>query len=154
MTLESKFVDISLDDPAISLKEWNMGYGDLLAAGLFDEEAIDYSGKHRYQIILAVHGDRPIKYVEDMGPEGIFPNPTPFVVLGGARIDNRFEVMHTVEQVREMADQLRRQPINGLEVPVTDLVQRYIDETENYWAATVGRSTFGLGGSTIRGLYL
>ena len=50
MTLESKYVDVDLSDPCISLKEWNMGYGDLLAAGLFDEEAIDYGGKHRYQI--------------------------------------------------------------------------------------------------------
>ena len=131
-----------------------MGYGDLLAAGLFDEEAIDYSGKHRYQIILAVHGDQPVKYVEDMGPEGHYPNPTPIMVLGGARIGNRFECYHTVEEVRDMADQLRAQPQDGLEIPVTDLVQRYIDETENSWAAAVGRSTFGPGGSTIRGLYL
>ncbi len=152
--LESKYVDISLDDPCISLKEWNMGYGDLLAAGLFDEEAIDYSGKHRYQIILAVHGARPVKYVEDMGPEGNYPNPSPFIVLAGARVGNRFDCLHTVEWARETADELRRQPMDGIEVPVTDLVQRYIDETENSWAAAVGRSTFGPGGSTIRGLYL
>ena len=152
--LESKFIEITLDDPCISLKEMNLGYGDLLAQGIFDEEFIDYGGKHRYQIILVVRNDQPAMYVEDMGPEWLYQNSTPILILGGARIDDRFEIMHTVEEVREMADELRRQPYNPTGVGPVDLVQRYIDETENSWAAAVGRSTFGPGGTTIRGLTL
>lgn len=135
-TLESVALDVSFDEMAISLKE-------------LIEMAPDSSGFRRYQTIRVVRNDRDATYTRDMGPVSEY-SAYELVIPGGVRVGDKFEMLHTVGELIDIADLLRNQPKEEWDGP-SDMLGTYADERENMSLQRNGHSTFGPGGSTVRG---
>lgn len=110
-------IEVSLDEPAFSLVERN-----LLSP--------DSRSLRRYQIILVVRGDRLAEYREDMGPAESFAADE-LGVTGGVIQEGtgRCEIVHTVGEVREIADMLRDGRLS-IEVEPAPLWPRFFDELD------------------------
>lgn len=108
---------------------------------------------NRYQLIVVWRLDHLAEYWEDLGQREKFIIG-PFQIPGGVQDDvtGRFESLHTVRELREQADLLRIGMIPPAEIePKTDLAQRWWDKNEDRLLRKTGQSTFGPGGTVIRG---
>uniref|UniRef100_A0A6M3KCY5 Uncharacterized protein n=1 Tax=viral metagenome TaxID=1070528 RepID=A0A6M3KCY5_9ZZZZ len=90
---------ISEEEPCLGLFEMNL-------------QTPDYSGFHRYQIIYVMRGDAPAEYREDMGKESLWKGAEQIRIPGGAMEDGKYYVEETVGTLRQMASQLRVNPID------------------------------------------
>ena len=86
---------------------------DELCLGLFEmnEQAPDYSGFRRYQIIFVMRNDKPAEFRIDLGPEKAFRRDQ-FRIPGGVINDqtHKIEILHTVGELREIAEWIREAP--------------------------------------------
>lgn len=110
-------LSVNQDEPCLLLAELNL-------------PTPDNRGRHRYQIAVVVRNDRPAEFRTDMGPE------TPeeeFRVVGCVETGTgRIDVLHTVAELRDIADNLRERRSGWTrQIEPRDLVQgyhRYVDE--------------------------
>lgn len=72
-------------------------------------KAPDHKSRRRYQLITVVRDDKPAEFKLDMGLSRKY-KADQFQILGGAWIGQRFEIMHTVAEMRGMAESIRNQP--------------------------------------------
>lgn len=86
-------------------------------------------GLRRYQIAVVVRDDRPAEFRVDLGP---VTTEEEFRVLGAVEVGHgRVEVLHTVEELREIAEYLRERRSGWTtQIEPTDLVNGYHDYTE------------------------
>jgi len=80
---------VSLDEKALGLYEMNM-------------QSPDYSGFHRYQIILVTRGEKPAEYRRDLG------KVQKKWKRDQLRIPSYNE--HTVGELQDMAEEMRNEP--------------------------------------------
>ena len=107
---------IRRDEPCLLLAELNLNApGD--------------RGRHRYQILIVVRDDRPAEFRIDLGPE---TEDEEFRVMGCVEQPKHVEVLHTVEQLQEIADYLRERRSGWTKQiePPMDLVTGYYDHME------------------------
>ena len=111
--LISAAVEIHLDEPAFNLTEVNL-------------QAPDNSGWRRYQIISVVRGERMAEYREDLGAKEDFTADA-FRIPGGVwdAATRRMEVLHSVGELREIAEFVRLGPTVRPEIQPRDLVGEY-----------------------------
>ena len=116
--LISATVDVHLDEPAFNLTEVNL-------------QAPDNSGWRRYQIIFVVRGERMAEYREDLGPKESFTADS-FRIPGGVwdASTRRMEVLHSVGELREIAEYVRLGPTVRPEIKPRDLVGEYQDHMD------------------------
>lgn len=69
-------------------------------------------GFHRYQIVLVMRNDKPTEYRMDMGLAKKYKGIDQLRIPGGARdgVTGRFYIEHTVNELREIANQVRNNP--------------------------------------------
>lgn len=89
---------ISEDEPCLGLFEMN-------------EQAPDYSGFRRYQIIYVVRHDRIAEFRIDLGAEKAFRRDQ-FNIPGGVinTKTGKMDILHTVGELREIAEWIREKP--------------------------------------------
>ena len=116
--LISAAVEVHLDEPAFNLTEVNL-------------QAPDNSGWRRYQIISVVRGERMAEYREDLGPKEDFTADA-FRIPGGVwdAATRRMEVLHSVGELREIAEFVRLGPTVRPEIQTRDLVTEYHDHVD------------------------
>jgi hypothetical protein len=109
------------------------------------------SNLRRYQMIYVIRYDQPAKYRHDMGPYESFTSPE-FHLPGAVKDEQtgRVTIVHTVGELQDVANALREQPQEELK-PRRDLWQDYFTQLDHQEKLMTGLSTFGPGGSTIRG---
>ena len=108
-------IEVHLDEPAFNLTEVNL-------------QPPDNKGWRRFQIISVLRGDRLAEYREDLGPRDDF-TADPFRIPGGvwdASI-RRIEVVHSVGELREIAEAVRLGPTIRPDIPSRDLVGEFHD---------------------------
>jgi hypothetical protein len=97
--IDSKLIiaatQISEDEPCLGLSEMNL-------------QPPSSKGWRRYQIAYIMRSDKPVVRYVDLGPARKFKAPQ-FRIPGGVKDDvtGRFKILHTVGQLRDIADQLR-----------------------------------------------
>jgi|TARA_R110002020_G_scaffold420663_1_gene629813 hypothetical protein len=116
--LISAAIEVHLDEPAFNLVEMNL-------------QAPDNSGWHRYQIISVVRGQRLAEYREDLGAAKDFAADA-FRIPGGVwdASTRRMEVVHSVGELREVAEAVRLGPTVRPEITPRDLVSEYHDHVD------------------------
>ena len=153
MMLETATIAIRMDEPALSLWE-----GVLTAPA--------YRGRFRYQIIRVIRQDRPAEFRLKMRAEQP-EEPDGFYIAGGVvtRMNGqedlipldipyneirRIESLHTVGELRDMADWMRDAPSRLKQMEPRDMLSDLRTQNEDFvkWDRFV--STFGYGGQTIR----
>lgn len=152
--LETATIAITMDEPALSLWE-----GVLTAP--------DYRGRFRYQIIRVIRQDRPAEFRLNMGPDALWTGPDGFHIPGGDIVlmdgtmimipavipyekIRRITIVHTVGELRDMADIMRDAPSRLLQIEPRDMLSDLRTQNQDFlkWDRFV--STFGYGGQTIR----
>lgn len=124
--LESENVQLSYDEPALSLWE-----GDLVVDGR----------PCRMQKIRVIRGERIVEYRENLGPTWAFSADGVFIPASGITYKSgvqtimpeivelsevkKVEAWHTVGELRDMADQWRMRPGESLQREPSDLIQGY-----------------------------
>jgi hypothetical protein len=94
--LASATIEVSLDEPCFNLVEVNLMHPSGRAL-------------HRYLILSVVRGGRLAEYREDMGPAVRYGQQ--LRIPGGVFWDNgRFECLHTVGELLDIAEELRAHP--------------------------------------------
>ena len=123
--LISAAIEVHLDEPAFNLSEVNL-------------QAPDNSGWRRYQIIYVVRGERMAEYREDLGPKDNFAADS-FRIPGGVWDANtkRMEVLHSVGELREIAEYVRLGPTVKPHIEKRDLVHEYNDHMDKL--VTIGK---------------
>ena len=123
--LISAAIEVHLDEPAFNLSEVNL-------------QAPDNSGWRRYQIIYVVRGERMAEYREDLGPKDNFTADA-FRIPGGVwdASTNRMEVLHSVGELREIAEYVRLGPTVKPHIEKRDLVHEYNDHMDKL--VTIGK---------------
>ena len=123
--LISAAIEVHLDEPAFNLSEVNL-------------QAPDNSGWRRYQIIYAVRGERMAEYREDLGPKDNFTADA-FRIPGGVwdASTKRMEVLHSVGELREIAEYVRLGPTVKPEIQSCDLVHKYHEHMDKL--VTIGK---------------
>ena len=116
-------IEVHLDEPAFNLVE-------------LDLQAPDNSGWRRYQIISVVRGERLAEYREDLGPAKDF-SADAFRIPGGVwdAATRRMEVLHSVGELREVAEVVRLGPTVRPEIQPRDLVAEYHDHVDKFVTA-------------------
>ena len=111
-------IEVHLDEPAFNLVEMNL-------------QAPDSSGWRRYQIISVVRGQRLAEYREDLGAAKDFTADA-FRIPGGVwdAATRRMEVLHSVGELREVAEAIRLGPTVRPEITPRDLVSEYHDHVD------------------------
>ena len=114
--LISAAIEVHLDEPAFNLSEVNL-------------QAPDNSGWHRYQIISVVR---------DLGPKDTFTADS-FRIPGGVWDSNtrRIEVLHSVGELREIAEYVRLGPTVKPVIQNRDLVHDYNEHMDRL--VTIGK---------------
>ena len=122
--LISATVEVHLDEPAFNLTEVNL-------------QAPDNSGWRRYQIISVVRGERMAEYREDLGPKESFTADA-FRIPGGVwdASTRRMEILHSVGELREIAEYVRLGPTVRPDIQPRDLVGEYHDHVDKLVTAT------------------
>ena len=121
---------IRRDEPCFNLSELNQ-----LSSGL--NQAL-----HRFQVIIVVRDDRLAEYRVDLGPAGAFNRPE-FRIPGGVVVGHgRIEILHTVAELMEIADNLRNTPF-ALPFAPADLTKEYYDYLDELPRLRKAQSTFG-----------
>ena len=123
--LISAAIEVHLDEPAFNLSEVNL-------------QAPDNSGWRRYQIIYVVRGERMAEYREDLGPKDDFSADS-FRIPGGVWDANtkRMEVLHSVGELREIAEYVRLGPTVKPQIEKRDLVSEYNEHMDKL--VTIGK---------------
>mgnify|MGYP000005745595 FL=1 len=116
--LISAAIEVHLDEPAFNLVELNL-------------QSPDNSGWRRYQIISVVRGERLAEYREDLGAAKDF-SADAFRIPGGVwdASTRRMEVLHSVGELREVAEFVRLGPTVRPEIKPRDLVSEYHDHVD------------------------
>jgi hypothetical protein len=111
-------IEIHLDEPAFNLTEVNL-------------QAPDSKGWRRYQIISVLRDDRLAEYREDLGPRDNFTSDA-FRIPGGVwdASTRRIEVVHSVGELREIAEIVRLGPTVRPDVPTRNLTGEYHDHLD------------------------
>jgi hypothetical protein len=138
--LLSATIELSLDEPAFQLSEVHLQSG------------LPGMGWRRYQIIYVVRADRLAEFRLDMGPAENFTAPQ-FRILGGVQNERTgyCEILHTVGELRDIADDLRDRPAPFLsEIEPPDLWGQWFAEKEEKWRWRKRSSTFGPKGKVER----
>ena len=130
--------EVSPDEPCLRLSELYQ----------LDE---NNSNLRRYQMIYVIRYDQPAKHMLDMGPYESFTAPE-FHLPGAVKDDqpDRVTIVHTVGELQDVANALRDQPQEQVQ-PRRDIWQEYFTQLDHQEKLMTGLSTFGPGGSTIRG---
>ena len=105
----------------------------------------------RYQVTYVIRYDKPAKHMLDMGPYESFT--TSEFHLPGAVKDERtgnVTIVHTVGELQDIANALRDQQQEET-APRRDIWQDYFNQLDQQKRLMSGHSTFGPGGSTVRG---
>jgi hypothetical protein len=120
--LEAATLAISMDEPCWGLSEENLLRPTPGGRG---------TSWRRIQRITVMRQDRPTVYEEDLGPEERFP-AVPFTIPGGVLTGNgKYEILHTVGELREIAGYLREARQTPLdEIRRRDLIKGYYDDIE------------------------
>ena len=123
--LISAAIEAHLDEPAFNLSEVNI-------------QAPDNSGWRRYQIIYVVRGERMAEYREDLGPKDNFTADA-FRIPGGVwdASTKRMEVLHSVGELREIAEYVRLGPTVKPQIEKRDLVSEYNEHMDKL--VTIGK---------------
>jgi|TARA_R100000315_G_C5233548_1_gene144625 hypothetical protein len=118
-------IEVHLDEPAFNLVEVNL-------------QSPDSTGWRRYQIISVVRGERLAEYREDLGPAKSFAADA-FRIPGGVwdAATRRVEVLHSVGELREIAEVIRLGPTVRPEIAPRDLISEYHDHVDKL--ATISR---------------
>ena len=108
-------IEVHLDEPAFNLTEINL-------------QAPDNKEWRRYQIISVLRGDKLAEYREDLGPRDNFTADA-FRIPGGVwdAATRRIEVLHSVGELREIAEVVRLGPTVRPELPSRDFIGEYQD---------------------------
>jgi len=116
--LISAAIEVHLDEPAFNLVEVNL-------------QAPDSKGWRRYQIISVVRGQRLAEYREDLGAAKDFTADV-FRIPGGVwdASTRRMEVLHSVGELREVAEAVRLGPTVRPEIQPHDLITGYHDHVD------------------------
>ena len=130
--------EVSPDEPCLRLSELYQ----------LDE---NNSKLRRYQVTYVIRYDKPAKHMLDMGPYESFT--TSEFHLPGAVKDERtgsVTIVHTVGELQDIANALRDQKQEEVS-PRRDIWQDYFTQLDQQKRLMSGHSTFGPGGSTVRG---
>jgi hypothetical protein len=116
--LISAAIEVHLDEPAFNLVELNL-------------QSPDNTGWRRYQIISVVRGERLAEYREDLGPAENFTADA-FRIPGGVwdATTRRMEVLHSVGELRQIAEVIRLGPTVRPEIAPRDLISEYHDQVD------------------------
>ena len=123
---------VSMDEWAYSLKEVN-------------EQSPNSKGWRRYMLIRVMRDDTLAEFRRDLGPARRF-KADQFVIPGGVvdETTGRFELLHTVGELYDIAEHLRSPVYRRPERPVpTDLIGAYREQPERRKLWRKKRSTFG-----------
>lgn len=123
---------VSDDEPCLKLRE-------------VSRQAPGSRGWRRAQILTVIRHDRPAEYAQDLGPRWRFPHAQEFQLPGGV-VDERtrrITIVHTVGELRDIAQKLRAGDIKPPEMEPTDLVGGYHDHLEQKRLRARKRSAFG-----------
>ena len=101
--IELATIAVSQDEPCFGLYELDYNSGLPLPEG----------GFHRYQIILVIRDDKQAEAWIDMGSAVNWESVDQFRIPGGVRDPKtgRIEILHTVAELRGIADFLRVRPV-------------------------------------------
>ena len=130
--------EVSPDEPCLRLSELYQ----------LDE---NNSKLRRYQVTYVIRYDKPAKHMLDMGPYESFTASE--FHLPGAVKDERtgsVTIVHTVGELQDIANALRDQQQEET-APRRDIWQDYFTQLDQQKRLMSGHSTFGPGGSTVRG---
>ncbi len=130
---------ILMDEPCLQMDERNL-------------VATDGHGWRRYQRFIVLRSERPAEHVIDMGPRESFTHEE--LLVRGAVQDpttGRVEVLHTVGELKDIADYMREKPALSTTRDARDIWGEYFKQLENAQKLVTATSTYGPGGSTIRG---
>ena len=130
--------EVSPDEPCLRLSELYQ----------LDE---NNSKLRRYQVTYVIRYDKPAKHMLDMGPYESFTASE--FHLPGAVKDERtgsVTIVHTVGELQDIANALRDQQQEET-APRRDIWQDYFNQLDQQKRLMSGHSTFGPGGSTVRG---
>ncbi len=130
--------EVSPDEPCLRLSELYQ----------LDE---NNSKLRRYQVTYVIRYDKPAKHMLDMGLYESFT--TSEFHLPGAVKDERtgnVTIVHTVGELQDIANALRDQQQEET-APRRDIWQDYFNQLDQQKRLMSGHSTFGPGGSTVRG---
>lgn len=111
--------EVTEDEPCLGLHEINL-------------QSPGSKGFHRYQIAYVMRADRPAARFVDLGAARKFKAPQ-FRIPGGAKdpITGRYKIVHTVGQLRDIADDIRAKRADLLADPnPVDFRQQLIDQSE------------------------
>lgn len=105
---------VSPSEPAFNLSEMNL-------------KAPGKLGVRRYRVVSVIRGDRLAEHFEDLGPADTF-TASEFRIPGGVWDGKHAEILHTVEELRSIADDMQHT------TPPTfqsrDLVEEFISNRE------------------------
>ncbi len=130
---------VSMDEGCWSLKEVN-------------EQSPGSRGWRRYQVIRVIRGDTLAEFRRNLGPARKFKSDQ-FAIPGGVvdETTGRFELLHTVGELYDMAECLRDpNKSRRAETPTTDIIGAYREQPERRAAWRKKRSTFGAMGQLQR----
>lgn len=105
---------VSPSEPAFNLSEVNL-------------KAPGKSGVHRYRVVCVVRGDKLAEHFEYLGPAKDF-TASEFRIPGGVWDGTHAEILHTVEELRSIADDMRHTTPPAFEP--RDLVEEFIANRE------------------------
>ena len=135
-------IEVSLDEPCFYLREVNL-------------QSPDFHGWHRYQLLTVVRYEKFAEYIEDLGPRELYPTSDQFGIPGGV-VDQQtqhVEILHTVGELRDIADVLRGERSRALDISPSDLVKGYRDAMEQRPLRRRAVSSFGPIYNKIRSSY-
>lgn len=123
-------LEVNMDEPCFNLSELNQ-------LSPPPDQVL-----HRFQIVIVVRGDCLAEYREDLGLAASFTRPE-FRIPGAVTVGKgRVEVLHTVAELREIAECLR-DTVHMLPFEPTDLQAAYDRYWENLVKVVAHESTFG-----------
>jgi len=104
----------------------------------------DRASKRRYQILVLYRDDALVNVRIDLGLASSFTAPE-FRVLGGVvdEATGRLEILHSVGELREIAEHQRAGLMWQPQIEPTDLLRRYHDQRDTNRRRRRGLSQFG-----------
>lgn len=101
-------------------------------------------GFHRYQVLAVLRQGKIVSFMRDMGPISKFTNVQQFRVPGGLMDETtgRYEILHTVGELYDIADYLRNGYSKPPEFVPGDLYNDLLLQKEEKWRCGKRASTF------------
>lgn len=84
----------------------------------------DSKSVNRYEVVKIMRGERIVEFRRSLGPAINF-NAEEFVIPGGVQNGGRFQVLHTVGQLREIAEAFREEKPRAPQLEPDDVVDKY-----------------------------